>query len=121
MSEGDTFLPPPPFNHLYVVISNPSLDGRVVMVSFTTHTPNEEQLCIIESGEHPFVNRKTAVRYKDARSATTAQLEAVVKIGQLKPHSPVSAELLARMRVGAASSDFLPEGCRKILTEQGVI
>lgn len=70
MSEGDSFLPPPPFNHLDVVISNPSLDGRVVMVSFTTHTPNEEQLCIIESGEHPFVNRKTAVRYKDARSTT---------------------------------------------------
>jgi len=122
MNAGDTFLPPRPYNHLQMVISDPSLDAsKLVMVSFTTHTPNEEQLCIVEKGEHPFVIVKTAVRYKDARLASVVQLEMLVSRGMIQPHSPLSQDLLNRVRAGAALSDFLPEGCRKILAQQGLI
>ena len=122
MNAGDTFLPPVPYNHLYMVISDPSIDpSKVVMVSFTTHTPNEEQLCIVEKGEHPFVKVKTVVRYKDARCSSATDIEKAVSNGSLATQAPLSEELLMRIRDGAALSDFLPEGCRKVLVVQGII
>ena len=40
MNAGDTFFVAQPYNHLYVVISDPALDSsKIVMVNFTTHTP----------------------------------------------------------------------------------
>jgi hypothetical protein len=122
MNAGDTFIPAKPYDHLYMVISDPALDSeQVVMVNFTTHAPEEEQVCIAMPGEHPYLTVKSAVRYKDARIATVAQIEKLTQSGKLRPQHPLSLELLQRMRDGACQSEFLPEGCRKVLDDQGLI
>ena len=122
MKAGDTFLLPHPYHHLYVVCSDPALDAeRVVLVNFTSFEPEEESCCIVNAGEHIFVTHKSCMRYKDARVASVAAMKLLVKSGQAKPRTPVSDELLTRIRQGASKSVHLPEGCRRVLTDQSLI
>jgi hypothetical protein len=122
VNAGDTFLLSHPYNHLYVVCSDPALDAeKVVLVNFTTFDPEEESCCIINIGEHPFITRKSCVRYKDARIASVIALKKLQKTGTIRLREPVSGNLLARIRDGASESDFFPEGCRRILEAQSII
>jgi hypothetical protein len=109
-------------NHLFVVCSDPAVDNkRIVIVGFTTRTPEEEQCCVIAAGEHDFVKHDTCVRYKDAKVASKAQLLQLLKSPLASRHKPVCAELLARIRAGAAETKCLPEVCREVLTMQGFL
>ena len=102
MNAGDTFLPPKPYNHLYMVISDPALDAdNLVIVNFTTFSTDEEDSCVAQAGEHPFLTRKSCVRYKDGRKTSVAALNELVKKGVMKPHKPLSSDLLERVRRGA--------------------
>ena len=122
MKGGDSFIPAKFDSHLWIILSEPSIDSEnVVIVNFTTHTIDEEQYCLVHKGDHPFVKHKTAVRYRDAKTVSIDQLDTLVKASQLKPNRPLSATLLKRVRDGAAKSDFLPEGCRQILDDQALI
>ena len=122
MKAGNTFIPAKFDHHLWIILSDPEADGEnVVIVNFTTYTVDEEQNCIVLKGEHPFVKHKTAVRYRDAKRVSVSQLTALINCNQLRPHQTLSAALLKRVRDGASLSDFLPEGCRKILEDQGFI
>jgi len=121
VNAGDTFIPAKPYDHLYAIISDPSLDPTVVIVNFTTWTPQEEQACIAMPGEHPFLTLKSAVRYKDARIATAGDLEKLLAKGKLTRHEPLSGQLLGKMRDGVVMSDFVPEKCRRILEDQVLI
>jgi len=119
---GDTFIPPKPYQHLYVVISDPAIDpDHVVIVNFTSYDPDEEDCCIAQAREHPFLIHKSCVRYKDARVSALPALSDLVESGTMTTHKPLAKELLRRVQEGASKSDFLPEGCRKVLEDQGFI
>ena len=96
MNAGDTFIPQcKPYNHLYIVLSDPSQDEeRVVLVNLTTWTVDEESHCIVQKGEHRFVKHKTAVRYNGAKLASVSELERLTNTGMLKSDRPLSPELL---------------------------
>ena len=122
VNAGDTFLVARPYNHLYVVCSDPAVDPELVLiVNFTTFKPKEEDGCIVKPGEHPFIQQRSCIRYKDARIARVKDLMVLVDRGQLSKREPVSEELLARIRGGASQSDFLPEECRRFLRNQCLI
>jgi hypothetical protein len=119
---GDTLLVAHPYNHLYVLCSDPVLDpDQVLLVSFTTWKPKEEFCCIVAAGDHPFIKHKSCVRYKDARISSVADLLKLLGGSQMTRREPVSAELLVRIRKGAHLSDFLPEECRRLLQNQSLI
>ena len=80
VSAGDTFLVVHPYNHLYVVCSDPATDPvRVLIVNLTTFKPKEEACCIVKPGEHPFIRQRSCIRYKDARIAPVKDLMAAVE------------------------------------------
>jgi hypothetical protein len=122
MNAGDTFIDGL-HHHLWIVLSDPAMDqDRLVIVNFTTYTVDEESICIVTKGEHPFVKHKTVVRYRDARVVSSAILEELRKAKSISPHRPCSVGLLKRLRDGAAkAADLLPEVCREVLDEQGLI
>ena len=122
MNAGDSFIPARFDNHLWVIISEPSLDKQnVVIVNFTPYDGVEEETCTLDVGDHRFVRHKTVVRYRDAKSVPCSHLQNLEKARMLRRHDPLSAEVLQRVREGASRSDFLPERCRKILDDQGLI
>lgn len=122
VNAGDTFLPLNLYNHLYVVCSDPAIDAeRVLLLSFTTWKPKEEDCCILQVGDHPFIRHRSCVRYKDAGIASVRAILLLVDKGEMRRCEPVSCDLLARIRAGASKSDYLTEGCRQILQSQSLI
>ena len=124
MNAGDTFRPADPAVdiHLWVIISNPLLDAsRVLIVSLTTLKPKKEAVCVLDVGDHPFIKHKTCVAYNLANAPSLAQLERARDSGDLIPDVPVSAEVLSRIREGAALSTKLPIDYGELLDSQGLL
>lgn len=123
MKAGDTFRPAKYDNHLWMIVSDPSMNSdAIVIMNFTTNTKDEEQSCIVRRGEHPFITDNTAIRYRDSRVASSAQLTKLQQAGLLSSREPLSAQLLEKILKGASiSADCLPVECREVLESQGLI
>jgi hypothetical protein len=110
-------------NHLWAVISDPLMDvaDPVVIVSFTTYKEGKDPTCILQAGDHPFIRHPTTVHYIGALDVSNSGLEARANRSELILQGPLNPHVLHRIRHGAAESPFIPEGCRKILVQQGLI
>lgn len=108
--------------HLYVVLSDPGQDSEnVLIVNVTTYGPGKDDSCILNVGDHPFLAHKSCVRYLSARIASAAKIELALAEGLLEERQPVSCDVLARMRRGAARSPYLPHEHRRLLADQGLL
>jgi hypothetical protein len=124
MNAGDTFRPADPSVdiHLWVIVSDPAQDAsRVLIVSLTTFKPKKESVCLLDVGDHPFIKHKTCVAYNLANAPSLAQLEQARDSGHLIPDVPVSADVLRRIREGAALSTKLPIEYGELLDSQGLL
>ena len=91
-----------------------------MLVNFTKYRPDKDQACIVERGDHPFISQKTCVEYRGAKTASAPELQTLLDGGQISSHSPVSPELLARIRDGVPNSRMRNEHVL-ILISQGVV
>lgn len=123
MKAGDTFYVRARSvdTHLWVIISAPEIAGRVLMVSMTTYEPYKEDVCLIDTGDHPQVSHKTCVAYNEARMTTLEQLTALKDGGHLSVQVPVSEDLLSRIRAGVSRSTRIKYQYVEFLLDQGVI
>ncbi len=107
--------------HLWVVVSNPTASpARVLIVNMTTDR-GIDRSCILNVGDHPFVEHPTCMRYDMARIETNQDLERHVASDTIQLHQPVSADILERIRLGAATTDHIPLKCKQLLIDQGLI
>ena len=124
MKAGDTFFLAggAADRHLRVIISDPSIDpDRVLFVSMTSYDVTKEDVCLLDVGDHPFVQHKTCIAYADAREAP---LEALIKLqdaGHLRPGDPISAELLQRIRRGVSLSRWIKLKHLELMLDQGLL
>ncbi len=127
MDAGDTFIfverAVDSHRHLWAIISDPLVDvaDPIVIVSFTSYRQGKDPTCILQAGDHAFIKRPTAVDYGRGMEVSNSALEACANTGKLVLQGPLQPHLLERIREGAATSQFTPEGCRKILARQGII
>ena len=122
MNAGDAFIPSHPYDHLYVVVSDPALDSdNIVLLNFTSYEPEEEDCCIANAGEHQRITKRSCIRYKDGRVSSVAHINKLIETGTMRRQKSVTLGLLERIREGASKSDFLPEGCRRVLEDQGLL
>ena len=126
MNAGDTFRIPQPGtsldSHLWIVISDPALDpDQVLIVNFTTRRKDSDVACILQAGEHPFVQHETCVNYGQAKVVSVAQIEALLRKGLLSHHAAVSTKLLKRIRDGAGASERMALDHADILIKQGLL
>jgi hypothetical protein len=124
MKAGDTFRPADRSVdiHLWVIISDPLQDdSRVLIVSLTTFKPKKEPTCLLNIGDHPAISHTTCVAYGLANAPSLAQLEQARADGHLIPAEPVSVEILARIREGAALSKKLAIDYGELLDSQGLL
>jgi hypothetical protein len=104
----------PDGNHLFILLNDPKVfDGygaraHVVLVCVSSIRDGipHDTTCELESGCHVFVKRSSYVLYRHARIEAAKRLEKLVEQGVFKPHSPVSPELLERVKRGLRSSPF---------------
>ena len=121
MKAGDTFLIPTLDDHLWIVLSGPTVDAdNVVVVCLLTWQDHYDQACVLSAGDHPFVKHETCVNYPDCRLVQDTWLEAKRTAGQLKAKAPVSAVVLERVRTSAHASDIRTEAY-DVLRKQGFV
>jgi len=121
---GDTFRPADRSVdiHLWVVLSDPTQDdSRVLIVSLTTYHLHKETICVLDVGDHPSISHRTCVAYGLAKAPSLAQLEQASIARLLISSTPVSDEILARIRNGAALSKKLAIEYGELLDSQGLL
>jgi hypothetical protein len=124
MKAGDAFRPADRSVdiHLWIIISDPQQDdSRVLIVSLTTFKSHKETICVLDVGDHPSISHRTCVAYGLANAPSLAQLEQAKVAGHLIPAEPVSGEILARIRDGAALSKKLAIEYGELLDFQGLL
>lgn len=108
----------PPLNkpHLWVVLTDPDSEGRVVAVMLRTATRFTDETLMLQPGDHPFVRHETSVHYSTARWFAVPALDDAMKRGRCHMRDEVSPELLARCCDGLLRSPFtvhaVAEFCR---------
>lgn len=108
-------------SHLWMVLSDPQRDPAVVVIGnlSTNSGPGENQGCVVEKGEHPFVSRTSYVRCDQVRVTTAAKIEAGLAGRVLTASAELSGELLTRVQKAIGQSPLAMNDARSILREQG--
>ena len=106
--------------HLWVVVSDPALDRKHVVIANMT-SDGLDQSCVLDVGDHVFIEHPTVMRYDRARIESDAALERLVASGSIILQDPVSPEVLKRIREGAAITERIPFGCKEVLIDQSLI
>lgn len=116
LSIGDTFLlsTPPNDMHLFVVIA-PTQNGNYLCVNVTTQRNNSETSCVLQSGDHPFINHDSVINYKRAREINPATIQNLINNGNCYRRDPASADVLNKIQQGGINSTRLKKKLKTAL------
>jgi len=117
---GSTFLiPTPPFfktQHLYILIAAEKKTNTGLIVNITSSKDGCDKSCIVMPGEHAFLRHESVINYADSKITSISTIEEALSKGIIKPHDPVSPELLNRIRVSGLKSSAIPNKCLSFLS-----
>ena len=124
MNAGDAFL----FvdrsvdGHLWVVVSDPPSDpDRVLLVSLCSATPENDNACRLDQGDHPWIRQPTTVYYGMTEVVSLSTLVLMLKNNEVEMQAPLSSEVLARIREGFRESRFARLDDERLLIDQDLI
>ncbi len=121
MKAGDTFLYPIPYEHLWIVVTNPNPNGEVLLVNITTaYSMDKDKVdttVTLNSKDHQFVKDRSYVYYRAAMTKYVSDLEAEEKAGRLKTKPCCSPEILKLVRDGVSASPHCTRAIRKFYTD----
>lgn len=88
----------------------------IVSVNFTSVTAEKriDSACIIEAGEHPFIQHQSYVFYEKIQIIDHEHVCTCVRTGVYRPAQKVSVELLERIVTGIQASSFTPRKFKKL-------
>ncbi len=112
MPKKQTFLDEPLADngkrHLRIVITDSNEQNEFLTVAVDTlHSSFQDDSCIIEKDEHPFIKTRSFVNYHYARVLNFTQVFNGLQKGVLVRKEDVSEELLRRIQDGAKKSNRL--------------
>ena len=117
---GDTFLMPETQHgteHLYIVISDPDPEGKAVCVNVTTAYAFSEKTCVLQKGDHPFIEHESVIRYQYAKILDLSLVEKALSAKQSKfvceQRQPCSNELLCRVQEGLERSKMVTRSVKE--------
>lgn len=113
--EGDTFLYryPKQAYHLFLVVTNIiSVNGVVQYVcpmvsSWKDGSKYCDPACILNAGDHPFIEHKSYVAYRETIIFREDQLVDLLANGNAISKEPLSSESLQRIKNSAQNSDMI--------------
>lgn len=94
--------------HLWVVLTEPDSQGRIICVNFTTRHARSDAATVCQPGEHRFFTHETVVAYRYAQRYSTKTVTEYLQAGTFSAKEPCSSALLEKVREGALRSDFTP-------------
>lgn len=122
MDAGTTFLFVAVDIHLWIIISDPSIDpDNVLIVNLTSLTPGKDQSCILRRGDHPWIQHDTCVNYQDSQVTTLNKLIAARDGKALILNVPLDSVVLQKIRDDSWKSTRMPLEHADILINQGLV
>ena len=125
ISVGDTFFVQYPKNksHLFFVIMDicektPNLYICAMLSSWKDDSVYCDPACIINKGEHPFVDHKSYIAYRGTIVLTKDDLSLYIDSGRFRKDVPASSELIERIRKSALKSKALNPIIRNYLIDR---
>lgn len=108
--------------HLWIVLSDPSIDDQnVLIVNLTSWRADKDQACILDRGDHAFVEHRTCVNYAEAKVQRLSTLDSIRQAGQMCDEGTLDSDVLGRVLEGAAQSTMMDLGKADILIGQELI
>lgn len=100
-----------------VVVQNYGQHEQMLMVSATTLRPElpHDNACVLNAGDHPFIQHPSYVTYRHARLDARAHIVEMVRSGVWVPHEPCSDDLAARVLYGMRVSRLAPREFKSLL------
>jgi hypothetical protein len=120
MIAGDTFLAGEDEEeklHLHIVLTPPTADGEIVVVSLTTRRRYSETLVILREGDHPFIQHESVIAFTYSEITSVTRIQQAIASGKARKREPLSMELLRRIQTGLLDSDFTPNGVRQFVRD----
>lgn len=77
-----------------------------------------DQSCLIQIGEHPFINKLSWVNYSRSKCWKASRLTAFVDGWVFRQKEELSPELLGKICAGVLKSNHTPRGLKKYFTDQ---
>jgi hypothetical protein len=105
MDAGDTFF----FDfspHLWVVVSDPRRDSSSVLVANLSEDRGKDPACILGRGDHPYLRKRTCIRYDKCRTWSNAELDEMLSAGRLRVQEPMSETVLEFEKVPRCRNIF---------------
>ena len=121
---GQTFITrksPGVLPHLWMVLSDPAKNVRVVLANLSSAPCPSGERCVIKRGEHSFVSHDSYVRFRLVRVEEREQLDKVLAGGMLKPSDALSPAVLKRVQEAVGRSRVVPTEAQAILRAQGFV
>jgi hypothetical protein len=126
-SKGCTLLIPsgtifnPDGRHLFVVLTNPCEGGLHVLASISSVKPNRsyDSTCVLQAGEHPFLDRQSFVFYAKIQQVPHAGIIRCVKSGLYIPKENCDATVLKRIGEGVTESPMAPRWAKEYFRRNG--
>ncbi len=117
---GQTFLYPLSENkiaHLWVIVTEPNVEGAFAVVSLTSLREAQDQTLILRKDEHPFLKHDTCVGYRFAEITGTEKLQEFLATSVARLHRDTEASILAEILSGFTASDHTRKRVRDFVRE----
>lgn len=131
MSHEDDFFPGAAFinrqigsvrAYLWCVLSDPRVDFEsIYIVNVTTYRAGRDGSCILNAGDHAFIEHTSCVNYREGAVTSLEKLISARRAGLLLLQEPLHVEVLNRIRRGALESQFTPIGHCALLKKQDLV
>jgi hypothetical protein len=99
-------------SHLFVAVYDPqSVSGvqKVLLVPFGTVIPKCDQACLVDIGEHPFIDRPSFMNYHHSRNELLSHvIQCLTTGGYQQGYPAVSNGLLVRIQAGYSATNRVP-------------
>lgn len=126
---GDAFRVAGADRHVWFIVSDPTADpDQVLIVNVTSWDdsrldtdPRKDPACVLNPGEHPFVQHKTCVYYRGAQVASVQHLMFRQSHGEVDLMPPASPALLQKLRRCAGDSMHMALEHYRILESQHLV
>lgn len=99
--------------HLWVVLSDPDANGRVVAVMIRSKRRFSDCTVELSDGDHPFISHASVVDYGSATYWTVRRLEEWLANQRAHLRQDVTGKLLARLLRGLCASSYTPNEIRE--------
>ena len=110
---GDTIFVPhtggPSGEHLHVVMNDACPEGNHLLVPICSYRPLCDLTCVLEGGDHIFLNHRSYVSYAKALRYRSDYVSRMVHIGQMRRSDRCRFDVWERVCQGVLQSDETPE------------